>query len=54
MSWAATAADTGQAQEALNVESFLIERPDQTAYCRVKGDPESVTSPRAAAAKSLI
>jgi SOS-response transcriptional repressor LexA len=38
MSWAATAADTGQAQEALNVESFLIERPDQTAYCRVKGD----------------
>lgn len=31
-------ADCGQAQEALNVESFLVDRPDQTVYCRVKGD----------------
>lgn len=31
-------ADAGQAIEALNVETFLVDRPDQTVYCRVKGD----------------
>lgn len=31
-------ADAGQAPEALCVESFLIDHPDQTVYCRVKGD----------------
>lgn len=32
------AADAGQAPEALSVEIFLVEHPDQTIYCRVKGD----------------
>ena len=31
-------ADAGQATEALNVEGFLVDRPDQTVYCRVKGE----------------
>ena len=31
-------ADAGQAPEAMCVESFLIDHPDQTVYCRVKGD----------------
>lgn len=31
-------ADAGQAPEALSVEAFLVDRPDQTVYCRVKGD----------------
>jgi len=31
-------ADAGQAPEALSVENFLVDHPDQTVYCRVKGD----------------
>jgi SOS-response transcriptional repressor LexA len=31
-------ADAGQAPELLSVETFLVDRPDQTIYCRVKGD----------------
>lgn len=31
-------ADAGQATELLSVENFLIDHPDQTVYCRVKGD----------------
>lgn len=31
-------ADAGQAPEVLSVENFLIDHPDQTVYCRVKGD----------------
>jgi SOS-response transcriptional repressor LexA len=30
--------DAGQAPEVLSVEAFLVDRPDQTVYCRVKGD----------------
>ena len=31
-------ADAGQSPEAMSVESYLIDHPDQTVYCRVKGD----------------
>jgi len=31
-------AEACQAPEALSVESFLVDRPDQTVYCRIKGD----------------
>ncbi|WP_415659372.1 LexA family protein [Roseateles sp.] len=31
-------ADAGQATEALSVESFLVDRPDQTVYCRMKDE----------------
>ena len=31
-------ADAGQTPEAMCVESYLIDHPDQTVYCRVKGD----------------
>ncbi len=31
-------ADAGHAPEALSVENFLVDNPDQTVYCRVKGD----------------
>lgn len=31
-------ADASQAPEAMCVETFLIDHPDQTVYCRVKGD----------------
>ena len=31
-------ADAGQAPEALSVETFLVDHPDKTIYCQVKGD----------------
>ena len=31
-------ADAGHAPEALSVENFLVDNPDHTVYCRVKGD----------------
>ena len=31
-------ADAGQAPEAQCVESFLVDHPDQTVYCRVNGE----------------
>jgi len=31
-------ADAGQAPETLSLEGYLVEHPERTVYCRVKGD----------------